>query len=81
MQAWKQREMTDGFLRFPPVRARFREFRNQDQNSTGSARPSMVNFLSLARITPCMNSCGLTCQHTEHLTRSATHKPQGGRSA
>jgi len=62
--------MTEAFLRLPPVKSRCREVRNQDQNSTGSPWLSMVNRFWLACITPCMNSCGLTCSQTEALGTS-----------
>ena len=65
--AWKQREMMEDLLRLPPVRSRCRELRNHDQKATGSPRLSMVNCFWLACITTCMNSWGLTCQHTVAL--------------
>ena len=59
--AWKHLEMMEGFLRLPPVRSAWMVLSSQDRNSRGSAFFSMVNFLALAAITCCMNSCGLTC--------------------
>ena len=59
--AWKHSEMMEGFLRLPPVRSAWMVLRSQDRNSRGSAFFSIVNFLALAAITCCMNSCGLTC--------------------
>mmetsp|Transcript_31792 Transcript_31792/g.80360 ORF Transcript_31792/g.80360 Transcript_31792/m.80360 type:complete len:242 (+) Transcript_31792:384-1109(+) len=57
---WKHLVMIEGFFRLPPVRSRCSALSSQLLKSMGSDCASIRKRFWLARMTCCMNSCGLT---------------------